>query len=194
MPKPRRKEFPDFKEGITEFKRLKANFLVYAGNTAVNFFQDRFRQKGWIDEAYQPWQDRKPPKGKKKPRGSLMVVTGRLKNSIKRGQVTPDGVTVGTDVPYAKALNEGSRELVSVKPHKRQAIRKVKVKGSFTGTANKQRTKTIDLLGARHNVKGFTRKNNTPKRQFIGESNLLMRRLEANLIRSLEQTIVKSFK
>lgn len=194
MPKPRRQEFPDFKQGITEFKRLKSNFLIYAGNTAVNFFQDRFRQKGFIDTAYQPWADRKPPKGKKKARGSLMVVTGRLKNSIKRGQTTADSVSVGTDVPYAKPLNEGSRELVSVKPHKRQAIRKTKVKGSYNGTANKQKTKTIDLLGSRHNVKGYTRKNNLPKRQFIGESNLLMRRLEANLIRALEQTMIKTFK
>lgn len=191
MPAPKRQEFPNFNEGMVEFTKLKANFLIYAGNTAVNFFQDRFRQKGYINNGFTPWADRK---NKKKQRGSLMVVTGRLKNSIKRGAPTIDGITVGTDTPYAQALNEGSRKMVSVKPHKRQSVRKAKVKGSYSGTANKQKTKTIDILGARHNVKGFTRKNNLPKRQFIGESNLLMRRLEANLIKSLEQTMIKSFK
>lgn len=189
MPKPKRSEFPDFANTKGELGRLQENFLLYAGNTAVNFFQDSFRRKGFVNKGNTAWKDRKPPKGKKKAKGSLLMVTGRLKNSIRITEMGKDEVRIGTDVPYAEVHNEGSRKLVSIKPHKRQNIIRAKVRGGYAGTAKKSKAKTIELLGKRGNVKGYQYKQNIPKRQFIGESDFLLQRIEKNLDKALDTFI-----
>ncbi|MDC9722380.1 MAG: phage virion morphogenesis protein [Urechidicola sp.] len=131
---------------------------------AVNFSKERFRNKNWVDRTRQPWVKRK-----RKDRGSLMVRTGRLKRSIRKIAVSRDRIIIGTDVPYAKAHNEGStiKTNARVRGHKRR---------TRTGTSN---------------VKEHTRKMNLtlPPRRFIGPSAVLMRRIERQVEREFKNAL-----
>ena len=132
---------------------------------AVNFSKERFRRKDWVDRTRVPWQKRK-----RKDRGSLMVRTGRLKRSVRKIYVSRNLIIIGTDVPYGKAHNEGEtiRKNVRVKSHNR-------------------RTRG----GRKAVVKEHKRKINTtlPTRRFIGESAVLLRRLERQAERDIKRAI-----
>ena len=122
---------------------------------AERFFKQRFIRKNWLDQSPEPWEPRK-----RKAPGSLMIGkgSGRLKKSIRRINVTRNSVTIGTDVPYAQIHNEGGtiNKIVTVKAHSRKR------------------------KGRSENVKSHRRKMNItmPKRQFIGESKMLLHRIE----------------
>ena len=127
-----------------------------SGVVAVNFSKERFVRKDWLDgNSRQTWEKRK-----RKDKGSLMVRSGRLKRSIRKMSEGDYFVYIGTDVPYAKAHNEGGEitKTVNVRSHSR---------------ARKGRTDKFK-------VKSYQRKMNLtlPKRQFIGDSAALAKRIE----------------
>ena len=75
------------------------------GNLAERHFKESFRQKGFVDESLEPWQARK-----NSGRGSLMIVSGALKRSIRRTTTTFNSVTIVAGdgvVNYAQIHNEG---------------------------------------------------------------------------------------
>lgn len=146
------------------FKRLqkvnKPSFMRRlvnrSGVVAVNFSKERFVRKDWLDgNSRQTWEKRK-----RKDKGSLMVRSGRLKRSIRKMSEGDYFVYIGTDVPYAKAHNEGGEitKTVNVRSHSR---------------ARKGRTDKFK-------VKSYQRKMNLTlrKRQFIGDSAALAKRIE----------------
>ena len=146
---------PDFILKLNELQKLRRKFPDMAGIEAVRFSKQRFVDKNWVDETAKAWEPRK-----RKAPGSLMVGkgSGRLKRSIRKIRVTPNSVTIGTDVLYAQIHNEGGtiKKTVSVKSHSRK---------------RKGRSET---------VRSHRRKMNTtiPQRQFIGESATLMHTIE----------------
>ena len=146
---------PNFLKKLNELQKVYRKFPDMAGITAVKFSKDRFVRKNWVDQTAEQWKPRKH-----KAPGSLMVGkgSGRLKRSIRKTKVTRNSVTIATDVPYAEIHNEGGtiNKTVSVKMHSRK--RKGRVE----------------------KVKSHSRKMNTeiPKRQFIGESKMLLYRVE----------------
>lgn len=131
----------------------------------VNFSKERFRRKNWVDRTRVSWQKRK-----RKDRGSLMTRTGRLKRSIRKIHVSRNRIIAGTDVPYAQINNEGGviNKTVRVREHSR-------------------RTRT----GRKAQVKEHKRKMNItlPPRKFIGESAVLMRRIERQVERDLKDVL-----
>ena len=144
------------------FKRLqkvnKPSFMRRlvnrSGVIAVNFSKERFVKKDWLDgTSRQSWDKRK-----KADRGSLMVRSGRLKRSIRKMSEGDYFVYVGTDVPYAQIHNEGGEinKTVTVRTHSR---------------TRKGRTETVKSHRRKMNIK-------MPKRQFLGDSNALAKRLE----------------
>jgi phage gpG-like protein len=174
-----------FRESIRvqqALNRVYKRTPTLVGGTAVGFYKDRFRFQAWQDQTREAWPERKR-KDKNRKRRNLLVKTGRLRRSIRVVSKGRNHVFVGTDVPYAQAHNEGFKGKVNqnvsghkVKEHKRRSHtrdgRRVKAqvvqshrKGSFT--------RTID--------------QNIQKRQFMGESTFLNRRME----RVLEHEIMK---
>ena len=144
------------------FKRLqkvnKPSFMRRlvnrSGVIAVNFSKERFVKKDWLNgTSRQNWDKRK-----KADRGSLMVRSGRLKRSIRKLSEGDYFVYVGTDVPYAQIHNEGGdiNKTVTVRTHSR---------------TRKGRTETVKSHRRKMNIK-------MPKRQFLGDSNALAKRLE----------------
>lgn len=168
---------PNYIRRLNLLQKLYMKFPEMAAIEAVNFSKERFVRKNWVDKTVKRWKDRKPSpewhsEGQKKAaaRGSLMVKSGRLKRSIRKIKVTRNSVTIGTDVPYAEAHNEGAviNQTVNVKKHSRK---------------RKGRTETVKA----HKRK---RKITLPERRFIGESALLLRRVERLVQREIN-TILK---
>lgn len=125
--------------------------------TAVEYYKESFQKKAFDGK---PWVEAKT----KKKRGSLLVDSGNMINSITVKESTPERVTIsaGNDkVPYARAHNEGSHDVQYVKPYHRQRL-------DASDLKSRKRVK----VGGKQ-VKGFSRKANIPKRQFIGKSNEL---------------------
>lgn len=140
-----------------------------AAVVAVNFSKERFVRKNWVDRSRQKWDRRK-----RKDRGSLMVRTGRLKRSIRKIAVTRNHVIIGTDVPYARIHNEGGviKKNVTVRKHRRK-ISRGRRKGQETDVKQHKRNMNITI----------------PQRQFIGESAVLMRRIERMVEKEIKNAL-----
>ena len=157
-----------FIDKLKKLSKVQNNFINRSAVIAVNFSKERFIQKNWVDKSRQPWEARK-----RDDRGSLMVRTGRLKRSIRKIKVGTNFFIIGTDVPYAQIHNDGGtiKKTVTVKAHNRKNTR-----GRETSEAK---------------VQSHNRKINMTfkKRQFIGESAVLMRRIERQLETDIKEAI-----
>ena len=98
-----------------------------------NFERKAFFSKRWTPRRYH------------NPKGTLLMVTGALRRSVKAHE-TDHGVRFTSNVPYATIHNEGGRGLKPVKAHYR-------------------RTKS----GKTASVKAHMRRFDMPQRQFIGD-------------------------
>ncbi len=153
-----------------QFKQVLLRAPVILGNDALNFFLDSFKRQAWIGNSIEPWQPRKTvtkwgPTKRNKGR-AILIDTGRLRRSIRVTKASEGMLIIGTDVPYAKAHNEGVRM---------GYIQSVK---AFTRKTKKG--KTIE-------VKAHTRKLDMrlPKRQFMGQSPILTKQLARRLTAEL---------
>ncbi len=164
------------------------------GNEAVNFFTNSFRQQGWLGNSFQKWPSRKASKwGKvdKRKGRALLVDSGRLRRSIRIVSNSRGIVRIGTDVPYAKAHNEGMRLglIQTVRGHKRRLTK--------LGITKKKTLKTRTKIEFGRVDNGFTvvkmhkRRidQRIPQRQFMGNSPYLTaklkRILQAELMKGL---------
>lgn len=170
------------------FKQVLQYAPGMLGNDAVNFFLDSFQRQGWLGNSVEPWRQRRGNSKRNKGR-AVLVQSGRLRRSIRITGISGGVVTIGTDVPYAKAHNEGFKGVVNVKEHTRNRFGKEKIgSGKFTKNG-KERMKTVQRITGSGAVKAHTRKVNLPRRQFMGESpyltKILQRRLTAELMKGL---------
>lgn len=121
---------------------------------ATEYFKERFEEKEWDGIKWEPAKH--PPS-----RGSLMLRSTALMNSIKPAEVTPTKVVIraGDDikVTYARVHNEGFDGDVNVSP--------------FTRV----------VKGKQQEVRAHTRHMRTPKRQFMGETEELDERITASI-------------
>ena len=167
---------PDFLKKLNRLSKLYRKFPEMAAIEAVNFSKERFVRKNWVDRANSPWKQPEPvpdwvPKEWRKKGGSLLVGkgSGRLKKSIRKIATTRNSVTIGTDVPYAQIHNEGGtiKQEITIKAHSRKR------------------------KGRTENVKEYKRKREfkIPQRQFIGESAILLRRIERLVQREINEIL-----
>lgn len=127
-------------------------------STAKRYFLERFSEKAFDGEPWQPWSKRYKP-----GRGTLLVQSGALRKSIDIEEVGARRVVItagGDRVPYARAHNEGFSGSVVVRTHER-----------------------VSRKGKPYVVKQHTRKMLMPRRRFMGES----RELELLIRKDLEQ-------
>ena len=98
-----------------------------------------------------------------------MVKSGRLKRSIRKLKVTRNSVTIGTDVEYAEIHNEGGtiNQQINIRQHSRK---------------RKGRTETVKAHRR-------ARKLKIPERRFIGESAVLLRRIERLMQHEINQIL-----
>lgn len=167
MPKTRRGELSRLNKDLSNLQNWVGGLPTEIGNIYLNFFLDRFKAQGWIDESFQKWPKRADSKGRNKNR-SLLVFTGRLRRSLRK-QVKGQDIIFSTTVPYAQIHNEGGRikKDVRVRPYTRKR----------RGKAEK--------------VKGHNRQVDTqmPQRQFMGGSAFADRRIVKNIERELKKLL-----
>lgn len=163
------------KEMERRFRAALTRLPAIAGNEVVNFALDNFKRQSWMGNREERWKPRKNPtkwgQAPKRNGRAILMDSGRLRRSIRVIRTTADMVVVGTDVPYARAHNEGVRLglIQTVKPFKR------KLKNG--GIANVSRhTRRIN--------------QNIPRRQFLGNSPYLTDKLK----RVANAEIMKAFK
>lgn len=169
------------------------------GDTAVLFSKQRFAQKNWIGNSMEYWRPRKAySKWGKTPRNkgrALLVDTGRLRRSIRVMNKTTTSVTIGSDVPYAKAHNEGYKGNVSqqAKAHSRRKFGKEKRgTGTYSIKTQKENQRTHKIVTGTIEVKAHSRtiKQNIPRRRFIGQSPYL----DKQIIRIIGAEIAKALR
>jgi phage gpG-like protein len=133
----------DFKLFAKQAKIVIKGLPKMIGKVALLEASDNFRRGGAENEAGQvePWAPRKNQKAHgrtrqdgardrrfKNPRQrALLVQTGRLRRSPRIVATTSNSVTIGTDVPYAQPLQEGTphmaaRPFLTLGPTSRQTI------------------------------------------------------------------------
>ncbi|MCD8177296.1 MAG: phage virion morphogenesis protein [Tannerellaceae bacterium] len=95
-----------------ELKNLQPNFKELAGMaaaTGVSYFKDSFRRKGFDGKK---WEPAKVDQSGKRRKGSLMVQSAALMNSIRAASVSEEEITwsAGNEkVAYAEVHNEGGK-------------------------------------------------------------------------------------
>jgi len=154
----------NFHELQSKFNRMMEDLPAKVGTIMVNFSKQRFRDQNWLDAAPSPWAKRKA--GAKRNKGrALLVDSGRLRRSIRLINVTRNRVTIGTDVPYAEAHNEGVDKQVTVNAFSRRKTERQKI---YSVKTRKGRFSRVEVGSG--NVKTHTRHMMLPRRRFLGPS------------------------
>lgn len=123
---------------IPDGKQLEANILKDMRVELADEFDKNFQRKAFFNDA---WKPRKDPK----TLGSLLVVTGAMRRSIK-SEVVGHGVRFSSSLPYTTIHNEGGKGTLTVRTHYRTSKN-----------------------GKRYKVRAHKRRFNMPQRQFIGD-------------------------
>lgn len=123
---------------IIDPNHLKRNILSDMRVELSEEFDKNFERKAFFSDK---WKQRQY----KNPKGSLLLVTGTLRRSI-RAEVQGNGVRFTSAVPYASIHNEGGTGVKPVKAHTRKSKK-----------------------GKTYQVKAHTRNFKMPQRQFIGD-------------------------
>ena len=130
------------------------------GAEIVRYSLQRFREQGWDGT---PWKKRNP-RAKRNAGRAILVNSGRLRRSIRVLATTPTSVTVGSNVPYAQAHNDGFNGTVSVPAHTRH----LKYRYKYTDVATRKTRQATGINEVK--VKSFIRRLRMPRRQFLGDS------------------------
>lgn len=134
---------------------------------AVNFSKERFVKKNWIDTSEHTWEKTS------KRKGSTLIKSGRLKRSIRKVRIGADYALIGTDVPYARAHNDGVtiEGTEQVRAHQRRTHKRK----AYTRSGKRIKSGTVRA----HVVKSHKRqyKRAFIQRKFIGQSQYLTNQL-----------------
>lgn len=149
------------KEKLQKMEAFKSTFPVEAGNIAVNHFVKSFRDQGFTDTSRMQW---KPRKGGKDPNRAILVKSGALRRSIKRGATSWNRTVIASvGVDYAKIHNEGG--VISQKARSGSVNFSRADNGGIRFTKNKRKGV---VASSRYSI--GARSFKMPKRQFMGSS------------------------
>lgn len=155
------------------------------GNEAVNWSKGNFTRQGYPGaDGFKKWAARKSDK--KGIGRAIMVKSGRLKRGIRKLQVSGLVAYVGVvGVPYAKAHNEGLRDTVNIKEHRRAKSGTIRVSTGRSDKPFKNKKTTVGYS----TVRAHSRRINLPQRKFLGASPVLASILRRKAIVHLGKNI-----
>lgn len=164
-------QFPDFRATRSSLNDIFKNLPQWAGNEYLNNSVSSFRRGGYIDNRFEPWPERK---NKDEGRATL-VKRGALRRSI-RMRFGADWFEIFTESEYAKLHNEGGRVEVTKK-----------MRGYFWAMHYKAKKRKQNEDADFWRSLALTKKPylEFPKRQFMGDSGILRRRVVAQVERGL---------
>lgn len=104
---------------LTALRKLRLEMPSVLSEIAVGFFKDTFRNQGFTDKTFVPWEPRKGERSrftadgekirfkKKDPESrNVLIKSGALRRSITR---IPGVIGVRSALPYSAVHNEGGR-------------------------------------------------------------------------------------
>lgn len=161
-----------------ELKRfIEVDLQDIVGTEGVNHFRQSFFDEGFMDATIDKWLPRSKKYGNDTKDGkAILTQTGDLGDSIQY-QKTASGVEIFSDLPYAAIHNEGGTIKITVTPKLRKFawamwFESGKTNNMWRGLAL---TKNTEIL-----VK-------VPKRQFVGDSEELDRKVMEKIERELDR-------
>ncbi len=172
-------DFPDFSKTRTAISDVFSNLPTWAGNAALNFYKDSWRRQGFIDTSFKRWPKRKKEGGSKDR--AILVKSGQLRRSL-RLRVGTTWFEVYSEVPYAKAHNEGATITQTVTPRQRRYFWAMHYKAKKVGKSDEAGQWRAMALSETITIK-------IPRRQFMGQSNFMERRIVANVERALQYAL-----
>lgn len=137
-------------------------------DVARNFFVDSFKRQGWYEDRILKTETKKKNTDRKR---AILVKSGRLRRSIRVRRATFRRITIAAEAPYAAAHNFGVDETVTVRAHTRRTYGRVQEK--YTTRSRKEWTRTKRVETGSHTVRSHTRHMQLPRRQFMGDSQML---------------------
>lgn len=127
----------------------------------TEMFKNNFREQGFFG---QKWVATKVSKASKRGQGSILIVTGAMRRSI-RSMIRGMAVVFTSNLPYTALHNEGGKFAVTVRAHSR----------------------TNRKTGKTHNVRSHYRQMNMPQRQFIGDHEKVQQALGDIVFKRLQE-------
>lgn len=127
----------------------------------TEMFKNNFREQGFFG---QRWVATKVSKTNKRGKGSILIVTGAIRRSI-RSQIRGMAVVFSSNLPYTALHNEGGKFSVTIRAHSR----------------------TNRKTGNSYSVRSHSRQMNMPQRQFIGDHELVQQALGEIVFKRLQE-------
>ncbi len=127
----------------------------------TEMFDNNFRQQGFFGNK---WVATKTSKINKRGKGSILIVTGAMRRSI-RSMVRGMAVVFSSNLPYTALHNEGGNFAVNVRSH----------------------TRTNKKTGNTYTVRSHSRQMTMPQRQFIGDHPKVQQALADVVYKNLQE-------
>lgn len=159
-------------------KRLIKDANRYASVEGLNFFKDSFQKQGWTDGNFTAWESRR---NDQRPGGAILAQTGSLRDSIQILERNALRIVFGSHSPYAEIHNEGGVLRVGISAKSRKFF------WYMFRASGQEHWKWMALSKKDHFVVQM------PKRQFIGESATLNKRLDDWLVKRILTTFKSNF-
>ena len=166
------------------------------GVMAVNHFKENFRRSGFVNSGLRPWPKTKRQMsnlhGADSRYGPLTSSRNHLMSSIESHPGVGE-VSIVNPVPYASIHNEGGN--IITHPTVTPQMRKFAWAMAYSLAGNKPLTKDIPTEAQKWKGLALTKKKsitihaNIPKRQFMGDSLELNKKIETTIEKELSKLI-----
>ena len=166
------------------------------GVIATNHFKDNFRKSGFVNGGVRPWQKTKRQMsnlaGANSRWGPLTSSRNHLMSSIESHPGVGE-VSIVNPVPYASIHNEGGN--ITTHPTVTPQMRKFAWAMAYSLAGNKPLAKDIPAEAQKWKGLALTKKKNItihaniPKRQFMGDSLELNKKIETTIEKELSKLI-----
>ena len=162
---------------IKRLKGAKREIARIAATIAQDFFKESFRDQGWTDRTFDPWEKRSAGAPRNEGR-NILVDSGRLSDSISIISQKWNNVEVGSvGLDYAQVHNEGATITVPITEKMRDFFWH-----KWYDTGN-EKWKAMALTPQ----ESF--QIDIPQRQFIGDSMKLRKEIERAVKRILNKRL-----
>ncbi len=164
------------------FKKLLSTIMEDIKVDLSSEFDENFRRKAFFNER---WKKNKIHNSK----GSQMIRSGRLRNSIK-GKVKGNQIRWRSNVAYAKILNEGGEIVVTKKMKSFFWAMYYKANGGAVNAKYKNRRQRLTREAEKWKalaLQPLGKVVKVEKRQFIGEHSSIIRRIDNIVKRNIAE-------
>ncbi|MBY0244052.1 MAG: phage virion morphogenesis protein [Sphingobacteriaceae bacterium] len=177
---------------INQIAKAYDRIVSRAGAEGVQFFKQRFTEQNWVDNSTQTW------KRSRRPDKRALIGTGVLRRSIRVVSKSDTRIVIGTDAKYAKIHNEGGKIPITPQMRKYFWAKYYELKGDVSedkkGRERKnKRNRNLNKQANTFKAMALTKKDSLriPKRQFMGASAMLNKRIERILHSELQKALKK---